>query len=50
MTKEEILKQLRHKRDDICDLDCTSDRALQFVYKVQRDAYDRCINLVEQLQ
>lgn len=49
MTKEEILKQLRHKRDDICDPDCTSDRALQFVYKVQRDTYDKCIKLVEQL-
>ena len=49
MTKEEILKQLRHKRDDICDPDCTSDRTLQFVYKVQRDTYDKCIKLVEQL-
>lgn len=49
MTQEEILKQLRHKRDEVYDPNCTDDRALQFVYKVQRDAYDRCINLVEQL-
>ena len=49
MTKEEVLKQLRWARDEVYDPNCTSDRALQFVYKVQRDAYDRCIKLIEQI-
>jgi hypothetical protein len=49
MTKENVLKQLRRKRDEVYDPNCTDDSTLRLLYKVQRDAYDRCIKLVEQI-
>lgn len=49
MTKEEVLKELRYKRDEIYDPECTDERMLKFVYKVQKDTVDRCIKLVEQI-
>lgn len=49
MTKEEVLKQLRRKRDEVYDPNCTDDSALRLLYKVSKDAYDRCIKLVEQI-
>lgn len=49
MTKEEVLKQLRWKRDEVYDPNCTDDMTLKRLYKVQKDAYDRCIKLVEQI-
>lgn len=49
MTKEEVIKQLQRKRDKICDVNSTDDKELKLIYKVQRDAYDRCIKLLEQI-
>ena len=49
MTKEEVLKQLRWKRDKVYDPNCTDNITLKLLYKVQKDAYDRCIKLVEQI-
>ncbi len=49
MTKEEVIKQLQWKRDYVCDINSTDDKDLKLIYKVQRDAYDRCIKLIEQI-
>ena len=49
MTKENVLKQLRRKRDEVYDPNCTDDSTLRLLYKVQKDAYNRCIKLVEQI-
>ena len=49
MTKEEVLKQLRWKRDKVYDPNCADDSTLRLLYRVQKDAYDRCIKLVEQI-
>lgn len=49
MTKENVLKQLRRKRDEVYDPNCTDDSTLRLLYKVQKDAYDRCIKLVQQI-
>lgn len=49
MTKEEVLKQLCWTRDEVYDPNCTDDSLLRLLYKVQKDAYDRCIKLVEQI-
>lgn len=50
MTKEEVIKQLQWKRDNIYDINSTDDKELKLIYQVQRDAYDRCIKLVEQIE
>jgi len=49
MTKEEVLKELRWKRDEIYNPECTDERILKLLYKVARDTVDRCIKLVEQI-
>ncbi len=48
MTKEEVIKQLQWKRDNVCNIRSTDDKELKLICKVQRDAYDRCIKLIEQ--
>lgn len=50
MTKEEVIKQLQWKRDYVCDIHSTDDKELKLICKVQRDTYDRCIKLVEQIE
>ena len=50
MTKEEVLKELRRKRDVIYDPKCTDERIVKLLYKVQKDTVDRCIKLVEQIK
>ena len=50
MTKEEVIKQLKWARDIVYDSNSTDNRELKLIYKVQRDAYDRCIKLVEQIE
>lgn len=49
MTKKEVIKQLQWKRDNVCDINSTDDRVLRLTYKIQKDAYDRCIKLIEQI-
>lgn len=49
MTKEEVLKKLRLKRDEIYALESTDNKTLKLLYKVQKDTVDRCIKLVEQI-
>lgn len=49
MTKEAVIKQLQWKRDYVYDINSTDDRDLKLTYKVQKDAYDRCIKLIEQI-
>lgn len=49
MTKEEAITQLQWKRDIVCDINSTDDRSLRLIYKIQKDAYDRCIKLIEQI-
>ena len=49
MTKEEVLKKLRWKRDEIYVPECTDDIMLKLLYKVQKNTIDRCIKLVEQI-
>jgi hypothetical protein len=47
MTKEEVLKKLRWKRDEIYSPKSTDNIILKLLYKVQRDTVNRCIKLVE---
>ena len=49
MTKEEVLKKLRWKRDVIYVPETTDDKTLKLLYKVQKDTIDRCIKMVEQI-
>jgi len=49
MTKEEVLKKLRLKRDEIYAPESTDNKTLKLLYKVQKDTVDRCIKLVEQI-
>lgn len=50
MTKEEAIKQLQWKSDKVYDINSTDDKELKLIYKVQKDAYDRCIKLIEQIK
>lgn len=50
MTKEEVIKQLQWKRDIVCDINSTDDRGLKLICKIQRDVYDKCIKLIEQIE
>lgn len=49
MTKEEVLKKLRWKRNVVYAPESTNDRTLKLLYKAQKDTIDRCIKLVEQI-
>lgn len=49
MTKEEVLKKLRWKRDAIYVPETTDNKTLKLLYKVQKDTVDRCIKMVEQI-
>lgn len=49
MTKEEVLKKLRWKRDVVYAPETTNNITLKLIYKVQKDTIDRCIRLVEQI-
>lgn len=49
MTKEEVLKELRWKRDVIHVPESTDNITLKLLYKMQKDTVDRCIKLVEQI-
>ena len=49
MTKDEVLKILRHKRDDVCNLD-EVPKETRLTFKIQKDTYDRCIKLIEQIE
>lgn len=50
MTKEEVIKKLQWKRNNVYDINSTDDKELKLIYKVQRNSYDKCIKLVEQIK